>query len=375
MAHSLDFYRDILRGVKTFAVERPDWVFTPIAPESRAIELARPLRCDGYLAHVFTRPLAKVLLALRKPVVNVAGVLPELPLPRVVVDHAEVGRLAARHMLERGVRQFGFVGYSRHEFSVQRESGFREEVEASGYGVTTFHERTQSAQEPTGLWIWNQPLINWLGALPKPVGILASNDVQGAQVSEYCRQLRLLVPDQVAIVGVDDDDLLCELSRPSLSSIALPGERIGYEAALLLDKWLRGSLPRKTVVTLPPAGVVVRQSSDLLAVPDPYVSTAVRFIREHAHFEIHVKDVLREVAIARRALERRFRKWLQRSIADEIRRAHIERSKQLLLTTDLPMASVASMAGLPDGRQLSILFRRATGITPSAFRRRFRLRP
>jgi LacI family transcriptional regulator len=373
MAHSLGFYRNILRGVKAFAVQRPDWVFTPIAPEIRAIERARPLRCDGFLAHVFTRPLAEVLLALRKPVVSVAGVLPELPLPRVAVDHAEVGRQAAGHMLERGVRQFGFVGYLRHEFSIQREAGFREVIEAAGLTVAAFHERSDRVQDPTGLWMWNQPLMGWLTSLPKPVGVLASNDVQASQVSEYCRQLMLLVPEQVAIVGVDDDDLLCELSRPSLSSVALPGERIGYEAARLLDAWQQGRLPGRTTVVLPPTGVVVRQSSDLIAVPDPEVAAAVRFIQEHAHQEIHVKDVLRDVPIGRRSLERRFRKCLQRSISDEIRRVHLERSKQLLLATDLSIAAVASMAGFHDGRQLSILFRRATGITPTAFRRRYRL--
>lgn len=169
------------------------------------------------------------------------------------------------------------------------------------------------------MWKWNNPLIDWLAALPKPMGILASNDVQGAQVSEYCRQLRLRVPDEIAIVGVDDDDLLCELSRPSLSSVALPGERIGYEAAVLLDKWLLGSSPDESVVVLPPAGVVVRQSSDLLAVPDAHVSAAIRFIHEHADQPIRVPDVLREVPVK---------------------------------------------SGFRDGRQLSIIYRRETGLTP-----------
>jgi LacI family transcriptional regulator len=374
MTYSLDFYRDILRGVKAFAVERPQWVFSPIAPEKRAIELAAHLRCDGYLAHVFTESLARVLIALRKPVVSVAGVLPELPLPHVMVDHAEVGRLAARHFLERGVRHFGFVGYPQHAFSVGRERGFREVVESAGFTVAAFLERQQRIQDPTGLWIWNEPLIQWIDALSKPVGILASNDIQGAQVSEYCRQLGLVVPDQVAIVGVDDDDLLCELSRPPLSSVALPGERIGYEAARLLDRCLKGAAPRKRIVVLPPAGVVVRQSSDLLAVADPHVSAALRFIRRHADRPIQVRDVLREVPVARRALERWFRKSLQRSISEEIRRVHLERSRQLLLQTDMSLAAVALNSGFLDGRQLSVVYRRETGLTPSAFRRQFRLR-
>lgn len=374
MTHSLDFYRDILRGVKAFAVERPQWVFSPIAPEKRAIDLAAPLRCDGYLAHVFTESLARVLMALRKPVVSVAGVLPELPLPHVMVDHAEVGRLAARHFLERGVRNFGFVGYPQHAFSVGRERGFRAVIESAGFQVAAFHERQQRIQDPTGLWICNEPLIRWIERLPKPVGILASNDIQGAQVSEYCRQLGLVVPDQVAIVGVDDDDLLCELSRPPLSSVALPGERIGYEAARLLDRCFKGAIPGKRIIVLPPAGVVVRQSSDLLGVPDAQVSAALRFIRDNSSRPIQVRDVLREVPVARRALERRFRKWLQRSISEEIRRVRLERSRQLLLQTDMSLAAVAINSGFRDGRQLSVVFRRETGLTPSAFRRQFRLR-
>lgn len=374
ISHTLDFYRDILRGVKTFAIERPDWVFSPIAPEKRAIELARPLRCDGYLAHVFTQTLARALLALRKPVVSVAGVMSDLPLPHVMVDHAEVGRQAARHLLERGVTRFGFVGYPRHEFSVERERGFREIVVDAGFALAAFHESALRMQEPTGIWTLNKPLMGWLNELPKPTGILASNDVQGAQLSEHCRQLGLRVPDDVALVGVDDDDLLCELSRPSLSSVALPGERIGYEAAKLLDQWLRGSRPGNSIVVLPPAGVIVRESSDLLAVPDEQVSAALRFIREHADRPIQVRDVLRAVPVARRALERRFRKLLQRSISEEIRRVHLERSRQLLLQTDLSLAAIAINSGFRDGRQLSVVFRRETGLTPSAFRRQFRLR-
>jgi LacI family transcriptional regulator len=275
-------------------------------------------------------------------------------------------------LLERGVRQFGFVGYAKHDFSVKREAGFREIVESAGLKLAAYLERTRLAQDPTGVWRWNQPLMDWLTSLSKPVGLLASNDVQASQVSECCRQLKLLVPDHLAIVGVDNDDVLCDLSRPSLSSVALPGERIGYEASKLLDEWLAGSPPAKTLIVLPPTGVKVRQSSDLFAVADADVSAAVGFIQRHAHEVIRVDDVLRHVPIARRALERRFRKSLDRSISEEIRRVHLERSKHLLSDTKLPVADIAHMSGFSDGRQLSILFRQATGMTPTEFRRQFR---
>src|SRR5262245_57332361 len=159
MAHSLTFYRDILRGVKAFAVERPGWVLTPIAPERQAIELARPLRCDGYLAHVFTLPLARALLALRKPVVSVAGVLPELPMPHVMVDHAEVGRQAARHFVERGVRRFGFVGYPRHAFPAGGEVGSGEGAAAPGWTLVRFLSRQAGIRAAGGSGRGNRPRL------------------------------------------------------------------------------------------------------------------------------------------------------------------------------------------------------------------------
>jgi len=373
MDHSLAFYRQILRGVKTFASDRPDWLFTPIAANPRAVESVKPLHCDGYIAHIFHRPLGKVLRSLRRPVINVSGVLPELPFPRVIADHAEVGRQAARHLLSCGLRHLAFVGYRSHEFSTERERGFREVADASGLQVSSFYELDRRLEDPNGVWRWNAPLLQWLRELSNPVGILASHDTQGAQVAEYCHQLRLTVPDQVAIVGADDDDLLCELARPSLSSVRLPAERIGFEAARILAEWLQNGPPTVRTLVLPPVGVVIRQSSNLQAVPDPQVAAAVRFIHDQAHRAFKVDDILREVPIARRSLERRFRKWLQRSILQEIRRAHVERAKHLLATTDLSMAEIAYRSGLTDSRQLSITFRQVTGTTPSSFRRQLKV--
>ncbi|MEK6262617.1 MAG: DNA-binding transcriptional regulator [Planctomycetota bacterium] len=372
LAHSLAFYRDILRGVKTFALKRPDWVLSPITPEKRAIELAGPLRCDGYIAHLFNRATAETLLALRKPVVNVSGVLPDLPCHRVTIDHAEVGRLAARHLLNRGVRRFGFVGYPNHEFSVERERGFREIVEETGASASSFHERAHRAQDPTGLWMWNQSLQKWLAELHKPVGILASHDTQGAQISEYCRQLKLRVPDDVAIVGVDNDDLLCELARPSLSSVALPSEQIGYEAAALLDRLLDRKAGPKRPLRLPPVRVVPRQSSDVLFVEDAEVKQAIRFIRNQAHRPLRVQEVLDEVRVSRRWLERRFRETLQCGISEEIRRVHIECALALLADTELSMTEIAARAGFSDSRHLSVAFRNEVGQPPSDYRRHLR---
>lgn len=372
--YGLGFYRDILHGVKAFAADRPHWVFTPIAPDRRALEFPPVKQQDGFIAHIFTEPLAEALHRLRRPVVNVSGVLPELPFPRVVVDLEAVGRMAAQHLLERGVRRFAFVGFPHHAFSLGREAGFVGEIEQAGYQVAAFHDRIQKLGDPTGLWPWNESLLTWLKLLEKPLGLFTSNDSQGVQLSEYCRHLGLKVPDEVAIVGVDDDDLLCDLARPSLSSVALPGERIGHEAARMLEQVLAGEELSEPRLMLPPVRVVVRASSDIQALPDADVAAAVRYIRDHSNEPISVRHLLAAVPVSRRSLERRFRRHLDRGIWEEIRRAHLERAKILLVDTDLPMSVVAQRSGFTDARQLSIVFRQATCGTPTQFRQQHRVR-
>jgi LacI family transcriptional regulator len=378
MSYGLDFYRDILRGIKAFAETRPHWVFTPIAPEPRAVRALRLLGHHGTIAHIFNQELADALIEARKPVVNVSGVLPDLPVPRVGIDHVAVGRMAAEHLLDRGIRNFGFFGYTDHAFSVGREAGFRATLEAAGCRLACYHEADPAKRDPTGLWEWNDELRRWLIALPRPVGILASHDPQGVELSEVCRHSGLRVPEEVALVGVDNDDLLCELARPSLTSVALPAERVGYEAARLLDRLLTSPRPRGRAcgpaLLLPPQGVVTRVSTDILAIDDADVAAALRFIRQHAHESIQVKDVLDKVPISRRTLERRVREVLGRGVWEEIRRAHLDRSKSLLAETDMSMSEIARHAGFSDQRQLSVVFREETGLTPTAYRRQFRAR-
>lgn len=374
--YGLSYYRDIVRGVRAFAGARPDWSFTPIATEPDALADLGPLDLDGLIAHVFTRELGEALLRLGRPVVNVSGVLPDLRIPRVMADHEQVGRLAAGHFLDRGLRHFGFFGYTEHAFSKGREAGFRRAVERAEFKVFSYLSDDPLHPEPTGLWRWDDGLQRWLLGLPQPVGLLASHDIQGVQLSEACRRAGLRVPDEVALLGVDDDDLFCEMSRPSLSSVALPGERIGYEAAQMLEGLLSGWDRRKTSPTLllPSPGVVTRQSSDVLAIEDEDVAAALRFIRTHAFGPIGVADVLGAVTVSRRSLERRFRAALGRGLGEEICRVRIEKARSLLSGTEMPISQVARNSGFSETKHLSIVFRRETGLTPTEFRRRFRAR-
>lgn len=372
--YGLSYYRDIVRGVRAYAESRSHWSFTPIATEPEALGDLGPLDLDGLIAHVFTRELGEALLRLGRPVVNVSGVLPDLKIPRVMADHEQVGRLAAGHFLDRGLRHYGFFGYTDHAFSKGREAGFRRGIERAGFRVSSYLSDDPLHPEPTGLWRWDDGLQRWLIGLRRPVGVLASHDIQGVQLSEACRRAGLRVPDEVALLGVDDDDLFCELARPSLSSVALPGERIGYEAARMLEALLSG--PRRRTsnrpILLPSPGVVTRQSSDVLAIADEDVAAAVRFIRAHAHGPIGVADVLGAVAVSRRSLERRFRAALGRGLGEEIRRVRLEKARGLLSGTEMPIAQVATNSGFSETKHLSTVFRREAGVTPTEFRRRSR---
>jgi LacI family transcriptional regulator len=371
--YDLHYCRCVLRGIKDYAVAKPGWVFLSAVADPKAVKAlcGRPL--DGLIAQVWSRPLAEVVAALKRPLVNVSRALFDLPFPRVGVEEGQVGAVVARHFLERGLRHFAFVGCPNYHYSVEREAGARQALASAGYPLRSYQVSTRMLLAyRTRPWTQDGKLLRWVRALPKPVGLFASNDLCGAQLSEVCHEAGLHMPEQVALVGVDNDDLFCELARPSLSSVAIPAERIGYEAAALLDRLLAGARPPRRPLLLPPVRLVARQSSDVVALDDAEVAAALRVIRAHAHVPLGVADVLREVPVSRRALERRFRHALHRGLGDEIRRVHVERAKELLASTELPVAGVAERSGFSSSSHLCVVFRQETGLTPTAFRRQVR---
>jgi LacI family transcriptional regulator len=370
--------RDMLRGIRRYAENKPDWLFAPVAPTASGLGVLRRLQPDGLIAQIFNPSLAKNLTAFRRPIVNAASyhvspVLRKRRIPRVGADNEQIGRLAATYLLDRGLHNFGFVGHPRRGFSLQRQASFRQTIEVAGYAVLRFEESESLAHgQLCHLWAPDAPLLQWLRAAPKPIGLFACQDAWGVHLVEACHRAELHVPDEVALLGVDDDDLVCELSRPALSSIALPHERIGHEAAALLDRLLSGAKPVTQAVQFPPLGVVPHLSTDVLCIADAEVAAAVRFIRERGHLPLHVRDVLRAVSLSRRALERRFQRALHHSLGEEIRRVHLERAKTLLARTDLPTPEVAVRSGFSNAKHLATMFHAQLGLTPLAYRRQFR---
>jgi LacI family transcriptional regulator len=291
----------------------------------------------------------------------------------VGIDNIAVGRLAASHFLERGLTHFAFLGSRVFPYVRDREAGFAAAVKEAGYECISRSD--PAVVHPTGGGYWGiaeEGLADWLVSLPKPIGILAARDQYGLQLTELCHLQDIHVPEDVAIVGVDNDELVCEVATPQLSSIAAPGERMGYSAAAMLEDLLNGKLAPTEPLVLPPTGLIVRQSSDLLKVEDTEVLAAVRFIRSRINEPLNVSDVVNELYISRSSLERKFRTILGRTPLEEIRRVRIEQVKSLLAGSDITVREIARRTGFRSAERLCTTFRASAGEAPSQYRKRFR---
>jgi LacI family transcriptional regulator len=370
-------FRELLRGINAFANAKPSWQMHYHLPIDNLLRFIDQHKPDGLLAGPLAyADAARDAIARVPHCVGVCAWLADSGIEGLVEfesDDKRVGEQAAKHFLEKGYRQFAFVG-SDITCSHLRAAGFRSEIERAGFSCALLDQEFESTFKGRG---WDNldregQLVNWLNTLQRPLALLACNDIRARAIAQVCRNQGIRVPEDIAILGVDNDDLECTLSDPPLSSVVIPWRRIGYEAAAMLDRILDGDgqiQPQE--ITIPPVGVVERQSTDSISVSDPDVAAAVRYIRQHAHERTSVDDILREVPIGRRSLEKRFRAVLKRSPLDEIRRVHIERAKQLLAMTELSIPEVARASGFGGSTWFSEAFHAQAGQSPAQYRKRF----
>lgn len=337
---------------------------------ARRIEQERP---DGVIAQAFDAELAKQIDATDVPWVNIGDRLPDVRAPLITTNDELVGRMAAEHLVQRGVRHFGFVS-NGWVYAGLRYEAFSEYLRERDYTA----EHIES--EPIASW-WQGPpeevqreldrVSDWLKALPKPAGLFCANDYYAKAINSLCTQQGIDVPQQLLILGCDNDELMCGSMRPPLSSIQLNAERIGYEAAAALGRLMAGDGSVPYVTTVEPIGLVPRMSTELVAVEDELVRNALLFIEAHACAGINVDDVAKNAGISRRLLELRFSKALRQSPAYEIRRRRIERAMELLRDTDWKIAQIAEEAGFNNPGQFATTFRKWTGSAPMAYRKQF----
>lgn len=370
---SNEYARGLLHGIVAYIREHGPWS-TYLAEHGRGDEPPTWLsswKGDGIIARIENPRIAEAVVASGLPAVDVSAANLVPALPWVETDDAAIARHAIEHLLERGFRNFGFYGDDRYNWSNWRAAEFERALRQAGHSCHMLHAPVQ-AQASEEWTAQTRRLANWVKRLPKPVGIMGCFDVLGRQLLEACRIAGCPVPDDVAVVGVDNDELLCELANPPMSSVASDTHRTGYTAAALLDKLMSGRKVAAKGYRIEPLGVVARESSDVLAIDDQDVSQALRFIRSNACKGMRVEDVLEQVPLSRRVLESRFRKLVGRTPHEEINRVQINRVKELLRETDLPMTEVAHRAGFEHVEYLSVVFKKKTGVPPSEYRRRSR---
>jgi len=361
--------QDFLRGIFRYA--RPDrpWEFSLTHGWNADRLLA--WRPDGIIGHVLTADAALTFERVSVPVVETAFDFEDLPVPRVGLDDRAIGTMAAEHFLDHGFFRFVYIGEPHRAYSQRRWEGFRSRLRAAPY----------RAADATGVigshWQEGLPPVSaqarkWIQSLSGPIAIFAAHDALGLELLEAARSVGAKVPEDLAVLAVNNIDWICDLAHPPLSSIRTAAETAGFEAARLLDHLMAGGPPPASRIEFPPLGVATRRSTDVYAVTEASLAAALQFIRDHSQQNIGVHEVAEAACVSRSTLERRFRALLGRSPLQEIHRVRIERARQALIEHDWPMSRVARHAGFRDERHLTERFRAHCGEPPSSFRARFR---
>jgi LacI family transcriptional regulator len=328
---------------------------------------------DGIMANLDDPRIAEAATSFGVPVVGIGGGYgyyeqnPDIPYVRT--DNEAIAQLGAKHLIELGFRSFAFCNEPPTKYNgwaKERADAFVRAIEAAGFDCDV---HTGQFSPPKKWRESQESLQQWLSRLDLPVGLMASADGRARHVLQACRAIGLKVPDDVAIVGVDNDDLMCEITDPPLTSIEQGSIRVGYEAAATLDQMMQGKQPRCPHLSIPPERVVARQSTDILAVDDPDVAEALRYIRQHACKSIRVRDVLEVAGMSRSTLEARFREAIGRSIHAEIRRVQMDAAQRLLMTTDMPIKEIVQRVGVSSVQYFTAMIRGRTGRTPGEIRK------
>ncbi|MGH7947517.1 MAG: XylR family transcriptional regulator [Opitutaceae bacterium] len=368
------FGRGVLHGIAECMREHRDWLV--YYQEGGLGELLPKWfgawQGDGIIARIEDETMARALARKGIPVVDIRGVLPVAGVPVVKTDHAEISRLAAGHLLDCGFKSFAFCGYAGAAYSAERGEAFARFIREAGYACRSFEARvprlTDIRQQEQYGWSHEAELVEWLRALPKPIGVMACNDARGHQLLNAARQLDLAVPDELAVIGVDNYETICELAVPPLSSVEQNARRIASEAVNLLELMLQGGPPPAGPIVIKPCKVVARRSTDVLAVDNRNLRQAIQCIREKATSGIGVDEVAKAAGLSRRELERRFLSALGHSPGREIATVQMQAVKSLLTETDWPLYRIAEKTGFAHPEYLNVAFKRHTGLTPRGYR-------
>jgi LacI family transcriptional regulator len=358
------YEQGMLRGVIRYSDQAGPWRFfgannMPYAAFAD-IDLAR---IDGVIGGFYSPPWVTAVKEAGIAAVNTTNSRAEIDLPRAGTDDVAIGRMGAEHLLERGYPQFGYLGRGDNWYSHRRLAGFRSVIEEdAGRPCHICPAPPDLPEDDAG------PIGPWLADLPKPIGIMAANDVRARQVIDEAVALGFRVPEDVGVLGVDNDEFVSALAARPLSSIALDGLATGYRAAQMLDALLSGQQPHSPY-WVQPLGVQVRRSTDVSISEDAIVTEVLRYIRDHCAEPITVSDVLDKAGVSQTTLEVRMKRAIGKTPHAAIQGARIDRSKRMLVESNATIGQVAEACGFVRQERFNVVFKRETGMTPGAFRR------
>lgn len=357
------FSREVLRGVRSWMRAHARWTIH-LSEQGRGNKppaWLKEWRGDGIIARIETPEIARAVKSLGVPVVNVSasGLAPEIP--AVISDSAQIAKLAANHLFERGFSHYAYCGDGRFAWSRNHERHFMSACESAGHPCEVFPTAGEDQEQAQ--------IQKWLKKLPKPIGIMACYDIRGQQVLDACRALGLRVPDEVAVISQHNDELLCELCDPPLTSVIPAAHEVGAKAAAMLDQLMRGKRKQPAITHVPPLGIATRPSTDTVAVADAGLAAAVRHVRDHACEPLLIDDLARLAGMSRSKLERLFREHFGVSPYEQALRHRITRADLLLRTTSLSLQEIAERSGFTTVEHFANTFKQRTGSSPGAVRK------
>ncbi len=353
-----DYLREVITGVVDFS-RGSDWIYAEQPWRRRLTGTPFPKRCDGAIISWQNYEDIEAAVDRGIRVVCVTGARASEPAPRVIPDNVEIGRRAGEYLLGKGFKTLAYVGEGNVHWSALRAEGFCQAAKAAGAAC---YSRTRATGDQL-------PALNeWLSDMDGPVGLLAGNDSVAVQCLQLCRNATLRVPEDVAILGVDNSPLICEFARPTISSVDPRPRRVGYEAAALLDRLLQGEPAPQSDQIVEPGQIIERGSTDMLAMADRTLGEAIRAVRTGALDGRGLKEILAKIPMSRSSIERGFKETLGRTPGAELRRVHLENARTLLRETDLPIKQIASRCGFSTQRHLSDAFHQELGQRPTDYR-------
>ncbi|MDO5554045.1 MAG: DNA-binding transcriptional regulator [Planctomycetia bacterium] len=363
--------RGILTGICRYVQEQGNWT---VQYTERLLESQPPIwlsdwEGDGIIVRDRTGTSCKLAMEMGVKVVDLSEVR-HPNIPTVYSDHNMSAEMAADYFLERQFENFAYVGIQGRPFSEKRRDAF---LRKTGPNCQVFD--LENDPEGQASWLGDHPrFLEWLKQLPKPVAILACYDMVGMYVLQSCRLMNIHVPDMVAVMGINNDEIQCNLASPTLSSVVLNAPQVGYEACVLLDSLMRGEQPPERSMVVPTLGIVTRRSTETKVVPDLTISRAMQFIRDYACDEIDVIDVAEHVKLARRTLERRFAKVYNCTPNQMIIQVRLKRACDLLRNSRMLVNIIAERVGFQSSSYFTILFHKQFGLLPKDYRKQARSR-